>query len=121
MCCYNAAVSKSINEIKTSKKFPNSKIIVTGCASQIDKTKFSSLPNVTKIVDNKLKTEVKSYILCDEKPNSKYKFPIFNNFISTRTRATFRYNKVVTTDVHLHYPYGRGDAVSLPVGEVNKD
>ena len=37
----NSAVSKSINEIKkASKKFPNSKIIVTGCASQINKKEF---------------------------------------------------------------------------------
>ena len=58
----NSAVSKSINEIKkASKKFPNSKIIVTGCASQIDKKEFENLPNVSKIIDNKIKTESNSY------------------------------------------------------------
>ena len=56
----NSAVSKSINEIKkASKKFPNSKIIVTGCASQIDKKDLRNLPNVSKIIDNKIKTESK--------------------------------------------------------------
>ena len=72
----NSAVLKSINEIKTSKKFPNSKIIVTGCASQIDKKNLADLPNVTKIVDNKLKTEVKSYVLCDENQIVNINFPI---------------------------------------------
>ena len=87
----NSAVSKSINEIKkASKKFPNSKIIVTGCASQIDKTVFSNLPNVSKVVDNKVKTESNSYISNKKDKIGKYKFPNFNNLVSARTRATLQ-------------------------------
>ena len=87
----NSAVSKSINEIKkASKKFPNSKIIVTGCASQIDKKEFENLPNVSKIIDNKIKTESNSYTHSKDNQFDKYKFPNFNNLISTRTRATLQ-------------------------------
>ena len=40
----NQAVKKSIDEVKkAAKSFPNHKIIVTGCASQIEKKKFSTL------------------------------------------------------------------------------
>ena len=118
----NSAVSKSINEIKkASKKFPNSKIIVTGCASQIDKTLFSNLPNVSKVVDNKVKTESNSYISSKKDKVGKYKFPNFNNLVSARTRATLQIQQ--GCDHRCTFciiPYGRGDAVSLPVAEVNK-
>ena len=118
----NSAVSKSINEIKkASKKFPNSKIIVTGCASQIDKTVFSNLPNVSKVVDNKVKTESNSYISNKKDKIGKYKFPNFNNLVSARTRATLQIQQ--GCDHRCTFcviPFGRGDAVSLPVAEVNK-
>ena len=118
----NSAVSKSINEIKkVSKKFPNSKIIVTGCASQIDKKKFRNLPNVSKIIDNKVKTESNSYTLSKDNQFNKYKFPNFNNLISTRTRATLQIQQ--GCDHRCTFciiPFGRGDAVSLPLGDVNK-
>ena len=118
----NSAVSKSINEIKkASKKFPNSKIIVTGCASQIDKTLFSNLPNVSKVVDNKVKTESNSYISSKKDKVGKYKFPNFNNLVSVRTRATLQIQQ--GCDHRCTFcviPFGRGDAVSLPITEVNK-
>ena len=118
----NSAVSKSINEIKkASKNFPNSKIIVTGCASQIDKKEFRNLPNVTKIIDNKMKTESKSYSDSENNEFDKYKFPNFNNQISARTRATLQIQQ--GCDHRCTFciiPFGRGDAVSLPLGDVNK-
>ena len=118
----NSAVSKSINEIKkASKKFPNSKIIVTGCASQIDKKEFRNLPNVSKIIDNKIKTESNSYTDYDNNQSDKYKFPNFNNLISARTRATIQIQQ--GCDHRCTFciiPFGRGDAVSLPLGDLNK-
>ncbi len=117
----NSAVLKSISEIKkASKKFPNSKIIVTGCASQIDKKEFSDLPNVSKIVDNKIKTEPNSYSSTENNQVGNYKFPNFNNLNSARTRATLQVQQ--GCDHRCTFciiPFGRGDAVSLPVGEVN--
>ena len=117
----NSAVLKSISEIKkASKKFPDSKIIVTGCASQIDKKEFSDLPNVSKIVDNKIKTEPNSYSSTENNQVGNYKFPNFNNLNSARTRATLQVQQ--GCDHRCTFciiPFGRGDAVSLPVGEVN--
>ena len=64
----NQAVRKSINEIKqASKKYPNHKIYVTGCASQIEEKSFSNLNNVVKVIDNSKKTQPESYLEEKEK------------------------------------------------------
>ena len=46
---------------KALKDYPNSEIIVTGCASQVEKNKFKNLKKISKIVDNKFKTNPNSY------------------------------------------------------------
>ena len=59
----NQAVRKSIYEVrKASKEYPDYKIIVTGCASQIDKDAFQGLENVFRVVDNKEKTQPEVYM-----------------------------------------------------------
>ena len=61
----NQAVQKSLYEIrKVAKNSPNSEIVVTGCASEVDKKLFENLKNVSMIVENKFKTIPQSY---DEK------------------------------------------------------
>ena len=57
----NSAVSNQLMKLKKHQKISNSKIIVTGCASQIDKKEFENFPNVSKIIDNKIKTNRNSY------------------------------------------------------------
>lgn len=118
----NLAVSKSISEIKkAARQNPDSKIIVTGCASQVEKNRFLELPNVFDVVDNKAKTNEFSYL--NSKKNNKklkYKFPFFNEFKSTRTRATLQIQQGCNHRcTFCIIPYGRGDALSLPVGEIN--
>ena len=117
----NSAVSKSINEIKkTSKKYPNSQIVVTGCASQIDTKKFKNLPNVVKVVENKFKTEVESYTSDKIISRTKYNFPRFDALNSSRTRATLQIQQGCNHRcTFCIIPFGRGDAVSLPVSEIN--
>ena len=46
---------------KALKDYPSSEVIVTGCASQIEKNRFKNLKNISKIVDNKFKTNPYSY------------------------------------------------------------
>lgn len=118
----NLAVSKSISEIrKAARENPDSKIIVTGCASQVEKNRFLELPNVYNVVDNNAKTNEFSYL--NSKKNNKklkYKFPFFNEFKSTRTRATLQIQQGCNHRcTFCIIPYGRGDALSLPVGEIN--
>ena len=89
--------------------------------NEIDKKKFRNLPNVSKIIDNKIKTESNSYIHSKDNLTDKYRFPNFNNLITTRTRATLQIQQ--GCDHRCTFciiPFGRGDAVSLPLGDVNK-
>ena len=59
----NNAVQKSLQAVKKAlKDYPDKQIIVTGCASQIEKERFKKLKKISKIVDNKVKTEPYSYI-----------------------------------------------------------
>ena len=118
----NQAVRKSINEVKkASKNFPKHKILVTGCASQIEKKKFSELTNVSRIIDNSKKTEFESYIGRSSKTNKTYNFPYFANFISSRSRATLQIQQ--GCDHRCTFciiPYGRGDSKSLPFEQIFK-
>ena len=117
----NQAVQKSLYEIrKVAKNFPNSEIVVTGCASEVDKKLFENLKNVSMIVENKFKTIPQSY---DEKKLDfkKFKFPNFLSSKSSRTRATIQIQQ--GCDHRCTFciiPYGRGEALSLPVGEVSR-
>ncbi len=118
----NQAVSKSINEIKKAKKrYPNHKLIVTGCASQIEHKKFHSLDQVNKIVDNKLKTLKNSYIFDDKGPkNQTFRFPAPPESFKDRTRAFLQIQQGCNHRcTFCIIPFGRGDAISLPVGEIS--
>ncbi|MBF91592.1 MAG: tRNA (N(6)-L-threonylcarbamoyladenosine(37)-C(2))-methylthiotransferase MtaB [Rickettsiales bacterium] len=118
----NQAVTKSINEIKKAKKrFPNHELIVTGCASQIDKNRFKSLNQVHRIIDNNFKTSKNSYI-SDNKvsDNEIYKFPAPPENFEERTRASLQIQQGCNHRcTFCIIPFGRGDAISLPVGEIS--
>ncbi len=118
----NQAVRKSINEVKkASKNFPAHKILVTGCASQIEKKKFSKLANVSRIIDNDKKTEFGSYTGATSQTKKVFKFPHLGNFISSRSRATLQIQQ--GCDHRCTFciiPFGRGDSKSLPFEEIFK-
>ena len=58
----NNAVQKSLQEVrKLAKHHPDKEIIVTGCASQVEKGLFRNLKNVSRIIDNKYKTLPDAY------------------------------------------------------------
>jgi threonylcarbamoyladenosine tRNA methylthiotransferase MtaB len=52
---------------KASKEFPDKKIIVTGCAAQLNPEKYSIMPEVSKVLGNEEKLQAKFYIMDDEK------------------------------------------------------
>lgn len=118
----NEAVRKSINEVKrASIKYPDHQIIVTGCASQIEKDVFNNLKNVSRIIDNKLKTQENIYLDSKQIKNKVEEFPFIKNTSSSRTRAMLQIQQ--GCDHRCTFciiPYGRGDAKSLPFNEINK-
>ena len=116
----NQAVKKSIDEVKkAAKSFPNHKIIVTGCASQIEKKKFSTLKNVSQLIENKNKTHAESYTRKLTKKRKDFNFPFFDNFTSSRSRAMLQIQQ--GCDHRCTFciiPYGRGDSKSLSFHEI---
>ncbi len=111
----NQAVKKSINEVKkASKDFPDYKIIVTGCASHIDKDLFSNLKNVTKIINNHKKTDSSNYTNDRKSEIDSVSFPYLSNFSSDRSRGTLQIQQ--GCDHRCTFciiPFGRGDSKSL--------
>ncbi len=47
---------------KLRKENPDAKIVVTGCAAQVNPQKFAEMPEVDLIVGNKEKTEIEKYL-----------------------------------------------------------
>ena len=50
---------------KLKRENPDKKIIVTGCAAQVNSAQFEAMPEVDRIVGNSLKHDIESYILID--------------------------------------------------------
>ncbi len=118
----NQAVKKSVNEVKrASKNFPDHKIIVTGCASHLDRDLFLNLKNVSKIVNNHKKTESQYYT---DKPGSSkdaLAFPFFDNYSSNRSRGTLQIQQ--GCDHRCTFciiPFGRGNSKSLNFNDIAK-
>ena len=123
----NQAVRKSKREIKKAKKKNlKNKIIVTGCASQIDPTAFLNMNEVEKIIDNQLKTDEQLYKrnftdLVDEVNGKLKRFPEAISKFNFKTRALLQIQQ--GCDHRCTFciiPFGRGDSVSLPIGEIVK-
>ena len=118
----NNAVQKSLQEVRRlAKNYPDKEIIVTGCASQVEKSLFSNLKNVSRIIDNKQKTVPDAYEFGKDLGEKKYEFPELLNTKSKRTRATIQIQQGCNHRcTFCIIPYGRGDSLSLPVGEVSR-
>ena len=118
----NNAVQKSLQVVrKALKDYPNSEIIVTGCASQVEKNKFKNLKKISKIVDNKFKTNPNSYGKNKNFKANNFEFPFIDYLTTKRTRAMLQIQQGCNHRcTFCIIPYGRGDAVSLPFSEISK-
>ena len=118
----NNAVQKSIYAVKKAiKENPNCEIMVTGCASQIEKERFQKIGKVKRIIDNKFKTLPQSYETEEKIIAENFKFPSLEYYSSERTRATLQIQQ--GCDHRCTFciiPFGRGDSISLPIGEISK-
>ncbi len=123
----NLAVKKSKQIIKKIKKErPHDKILVTGCASQVEKEKFLRMREVDRVIDNKLKTNENSYksdpfSFESEVKNKLKHFPQIIPKLENKTRALLQIQQ--GCDHRCTFciiPFGRGRSVSLPIGEIVK-
>ena len=113
------------------RKNPHARIIVTGCAAQINPTRWLNLPGVTYVLGNKEKLEGESWkttdltsrvmvsdIMSVQKSEKKTETPLITEF-SGRTRAFVQIQQ--GCDHRCTFciiPFSRGPSRSVPAGDV---
>lgn len=123
------AENQAIQEIKKyKKKHPDKKIIITGCAAQINAKKFYNMQEVDLVLGNQAKLDVKNYTL----ENIKEKKMITSNiFKETESKPQLVTNIEGRTRAFIeiqngcdHYctfciiPRGRGKNRAVPVEQI---
>lgn len=111
---------------KMRKKAPDSKIIVTGCAAQIDPEAFAAMKEVDRVIGNKEKLEVESFM-----PERTQRIEV-SDIMQVRETA---HHLIDGFDEHTRafievqqgcdhrctfciIPFGRGPNRSVPMGEI---
>lgn len=125
----NEAERKARQAIRQArKKNPHAKIIVTGCAAQIDPEKYGAMPEVDQVIGNDLKLKAETWG-ADGAGDAKI---IVNDIMSVeetaghliegfdgRTRAFLQVqNGCDHRCTFCIIPYGRGNSRSVPIGEI---
>jgi threonylcarbamoyladenosine tRNA methylthiotransferase MtaB len=104
---------------KTRREHPTKKIIVTGCAAQIDQQLFSNMPDVDHIIGNDEKLKSKTF---DELSAETSERVQVNDMISAFGGRSRAYVQIQNGCDHrctfCIIPFGRGNSRSVPAGEV---
>ncbi|MFN7662974.1 MAG: tRNA (N(6)-L-threonylcarbamoyladenosine(37)-C(2))-methylthiotransferase MtaB [Alphaproteobacteria bacterium] len=104
---------------------PDQKIIVTGCAAQINPAKFSSITGVTKVLGNQEKMKRESFLETPEKV-------LVNDIMSVKETATHLisgFDSKTRAFIEIQngcnhrctfctIPFGRGNSRSVPLGMI---
>ena len=125
----NEAKKRVIDDIKKTKKtFPENKIIVTGCASQIDSDFFINMEEVDHVIGNKEKMEFSTFekLAADQIKNQISDImeletiaPQFIESFSEHSRAFIQIqNGCDHRCTFCTIPYGRGNSRSLPIEKI---
>ena len=62
MCCNSKGREKSkLRNSKGKKKFPNKKIVLTGCAAQISPQKYTAMEEIDYVIGNNEKLDSKTW------------------------------------------------------------
>ena len=119
---------QSIRRIKRKK--PNAEIVITGCAAQINPSKYEAMPEVTKVMGNNEKLNVESYknfiqheekVLVNDIMSITETAPQFIHGIESKTRAFLQVqNGCNHRCTFCIIPYGRGNSRSIGVADIVK-
>ena len=127
------AVRKSRQEIRSlRRKFPSSRVIVTGCAAQIEPQSFSDMPEVDFVVGNSAKMDVATWktlstdqsfgtenVLVDDIMSVRENSGHLIDGFGTRSRAYVQIqNGCDHRCTFCIIPYGRGNSRSSPAGVI---
>ena len=117
-CVTNEAEKQAVQAIRKEKREnPDMEIIVTGCAAQINPRKYATMPEVSRVINNKEKLIAKSYIK-DSEAELKIDTPFLCGF-ENKTRAL-----VPIQNGCDHYctfciiTHARGSSRSLPLAKI---
>ena len=122
------AEKKVAYEIRKSKRnFPNNKIVVTGCAAQINPKKYASMKNVDLVLGNKEKIESKTWN--NLKYNSKIQVDDIFKFSKNQHESIEKFEGKSRAFIEIQQgcdhrctfciiPYGRGNNRSVPIGVI---
>ena len=111
------AVRQSRQAIRrASRDQPNSRVIATGCAVEIDPSAFAGMPEVDHVVGNRRKTDINAWrSLATGRPAGEAEAP-------SRSRRARAYVEVQNGCDHrctfCVIPHGRGPSRSAPIPEV---
>ncbi len=128
----NEAVRQARQTIRRAKKDrPDTPVIVTGCAAQVDPDMFAQMPEVTRVIGNAEKMKEETFkpttLLDDDAPKA-----LVNDIMSVTETAGHmvdglegRARAFVQVQTGCDHrctfciiPYGRGNSRSVPAGEV---
>lgn len=128
-----AVTSEAERQLKQSirrahRENPDKKIIVTGCAAQINPEKYAKMEGVTKVIGNIEKTEAKSYmdteteqVLVNDIMSVEETAFQFIDGMANKSRAFLQIqNGCNHRCTFCIIPYGRGNSRTTPVGEIAK-
>ncbi|PPR46072.1 MAG: Threonylcarbamoyladenosine tRNA methylthiotransferase MtaB [Alphaproteobacteria bacterium MarineAlpha5_Bin8] len=130
-CAVTEEAEKKVNyEIRKSKRnFPNKKIVVTGCAAQINPEKYMNLVEVDYVIGNKEKLLSTTWTNLEKNESTQVK-DIFNeNNISNNIIQKFEGKSRAYVEIQQGcdhrctfciIPFGRGNNRSVPVGVISE-
>ena len=111
---------------KARRENPDAKIIVTGCASQIDPDKYAAMPEVDQIIGNDLKLKAESWgmsntekvLVNDIMAVTETAGHLINGY-DDKSRAFLQVqNGCDHRCTFCIIPYGRGNSRSVPIGVI---
>jgi threonylcarbamoyladenosine tRNA methylthiotransferase MtaB len=122
----NEAVRQTRQAIRKAKRArPDARIVVTGCAAQVEPETFAAMPEVDRVVGNAEKLELSSFLSDAERVRVSDIFavgetaPHLAGAFSERSRAFVEIqNGCDHRCTFCIIPYGRGNSRSVPAGHV---
>ncbi len=111
---------------KARRENPDAKIIVTGCAAQVNPEKYAQMPEVNQVLGNEEKSKAESYqpfkterILVNDIMSIKETAPQLIEGVEGRARAFLQVqNGCNHRCTFCIIPYGRGNSRSVGIGEI---
>lgn len=123
----NEAVRQTRQAVRKAKRnAPDAKIIVTGCAAQVDPAMFANMPEVSNVIGNQEKQDLPNFMKLDDGTievrdimQVKQTAPQMVSSFSGKSRAFIEIqNGCDHRCTFCIIPYGRGNSRSVPSGKV---